>query len=111
MSDLVARLSQGEHPVHVSIRPQATVEAFHECVTRGYVLVKFPNTRGGTELGFKIDNALSDISNADFTNKHGAVRLVGGLMLDYVKVRCVANIDLSTLQGLGHLEPVADSVD
>jgi hypothetical protein len=106
MNDLVSRLSEGEHPVHISIRPEATVEAFQECVSRGYVLVKFPNTRGGTELGFKIDKELSDLSKADFTNKHGSIRLVGRLTLDYVKVCCVANIDLTTLHGLGHLERV-----
>jgi hypothetical protein len=37
------------------------------------------------------------------------VRIVGGLTLDYVKVRCIAEIDLSTLEGQGHLEKVQDA--
>jgi hypothetical protein len=36
------------------------------------------------------------------------VHLVGGLTLNYVKVRSIADIDLGTLAGQGHLEPVND---
>ena len=39
--------------------------------------------------------------------RSGTVHLEGGLTLDYVKVRCIADIDLTTLAGQGHLEIVA----
>jgi len=106
MSQLVNKLAEGNHPVEVSIRPEKTVEAFKECIDRGYVHIKFPDTRGGTELGVRLDRQASDISSADFANKSGDVHIVGGLTLDYAKVRCVADINLGTLAGKGHLELV-----
>jgi hypothetical protein len=46
------------------------------------------------------------LSRADFENQTGTVHLEGDLTLDYVKVRCVADIDLQTFNGQGHLAPV-----
>jgi hypothetical protein len=37
----------------------------------GYVLVKFTETRGGTELGFPLDRDATDLSKADFNNGTG----------------------------------------
>jgi hypothetical protein len=110
MNDLVRRLSEGEHPVEVCIRPESTVKAFKECIDRGYVHIKFTQTRGGTELGVKLDPQACDFSKGDFDRSAGSVRLVGGLTLDYVKVRCIADIDLTMLSGKGHLEPVSADV-
>jgi hypothetical protein len=36
------------------------------------------------------------------------VHLEGGLILDYVKVRCIADIDLTSLAGQGHLAIVEE---
>ena len=72
----------------------------------GYLRVKFTNTKGGTELGFKVDKEASDLSEANFNEGTGQVRIVGSLTLDYSKVRCIASIDLQTLEGVGHLEKV-----
>jgi hypothetical protein len=107
MSELVQRLSTGDHDVVASLRPTASAQALKECIDRGYVLVKFTGTRGGTELGIKIDPQASDVASADFANASGRVTLVGSLSLDYVDVRCVAEIDLATLAGTGHLEPIS----
>jgi len=104
--DLVDRLSAGEHPVEVRLRPEKTVPHLKENIDRGYVHITFTNTRGGTELGVRLDPERSNLSQANFENHTGTVRLVGGLTLNYVKVRCVADIDLTTLTGHGHLEPV-----
>lgn len=104
MSDLVTRLCDGQHPVEISLRPERTPQAFKECVDRGYVHVKFPNTRGGTELGVRVDMAKSDFSHADFDLAQGRLTLVGDLTLDYVKVRCIADIGLPALEGTGRLE-------
>jgi len=103
-NDLVQRLSEGEHPVEVSLRPEKTAQALQECIERGYVHIKFTNTQGGTELGVRLDKNASDLGKADFAGQRGSLRLIGGLTLDYVKVRCIADIDLSTLAGKGHLE-------
>jgi|SRR5205807_304657 len=104
MNDLISRLSRGDHPVEVSLRPEKTVEGFKAAIDRGYVHIRFTSTRGGTDLGFKIDESLSDLSGANFEAKTGRVKICGDLTLDYEKVRCVADLDLGTLEGTGHLE-------
>jgi len=107
MNDLVRRLCEGDHPVEASLRPNKTVEGLKECIDRKYVHIRFTDTKGGTELGFALDPEATDISPADFDKGSGSVRLVGSLTLDYVKVRCIANIELETLSGRGHLEPIS----
>jgi len=108
MSELVKRLSEGDHPVEASLRPERTVQALKERIDRGYVFIKFTDTKGGTELGVRLDPEATDLSKADFENQTGTVHLVGNLTLDYVKVRCIADINLETLTGQGHLEPVEE---
>jgi uncharacterized protein YbdZ (MbtH family) len=103
---LVDRLCQGDHPVEVGLRPERTVRRFKEAIDRDYVHVKFTQTKGGTELGFRLDKDHSDLSAGDFENGTGTVHLEGSLTLDYVKVRCVADIDLNTLEGTGRLTKV-----
>ena len=103
---LVQRLSRGEHPVEASLRPEKTVQALKDCFDRGYVHIKFTNTKGGTELGVRLDRDATDLSGADFSSQTGSVHLVGSLTLDYVKVQCTADIDLKTLTGQGHLQPI-----
>ncbi len=102
MDELVQRLAEGDHPVVT--RRAESVEELKQSIDRGYVLVTFTDTRGGTELGVRLDDALTDLSGADFEQGDGSVHLAGNLTLNYVKVRCVADIDLATLQGKGHLE-------
>ena len=104
--DLVERLSQGDHPVEASLRPEKNVQAFKDCIDRGYVHMKFTGTRGGTELGVSLDRDALNLSDADFDRKTGTLHLEGGLTLNYRKVKCVADIDLKTLAGQGHLELV-----
>lgn len=106
---LVDRLCVGDHPVIVSQRPEPSAKALKEALDNGYVRLKFTETKGGTELGLKVDKDASDWSNANFDEGTGQVRVVGGLTLDYTKVRCIANIDLKTLEGLGHLEKVQEA--
>jgi hypothetical protein len=102
MDELVQRLAEGDHPVETQRYKSA--EELKQAIDRGYVLVKFTDTRGGTELGFRLDTAATDLSRADFSQATGHARLVGGLTLNYVKVRGVADVDVATLAGLGHLE-------
>lgn len=103
MDELVQRLSQGDHPVAVG-GPQPTLEELRKRVgDMGYVFIKFTGTRGGTDLGVRVDHSATDLSRANFDQGSGNAHIEGTLTLNYVKVRCVADIDLSTLQGTGHL--------
>ncbi|HEY7818463.1 MAG TPA: MbtH domain protein [Vicinamibacteria bacterium] len=105
MSELVQKLAKGEHKVIIRSFQDNGVKELKERIDRyNYVHVKFTETRGGTELGVRLDNERTDLSKADFENGKGSVHLVGNLTLDYVKVRCVADIDLPSMEGKGHLE-------
>jgi uncharacterized protein YbdZ (MbtH family) len=103
---LVDRLCVGDHPVIVKLRPEPSVKSFNEAVDSVYVRIKFTDTNGGTELGVSVDKAACDLSAANFEDGTGRARIVGGLSVDYTKVRCIADIDLQTLEGVGHLEKV-----
>ena len=99
MSALVEKLSQGEHPV--SLVRYKDIAGFKEALARGFVLVKFTQTQGGTEIGVSLEETPSGV---DLENK--SVSLRGSLTLDYQPVRCIANVDLETLTGYGCLETV-----
>jgi len=101
--ELVTRLATGDHPVEVSLRPDKTAEAFKGAIDRGFVYLKFTGTKGGTELGVRLDTQTCDWSQADFSKATGPVHLEGTLTLNYVKVRVVADLQVNTLTGNGHL--------
>ena len=105
-TSLVDCLCEGDHAVEVGLRPERTVKLFKEAIDRDYVHIKFTETKGGTELGFRLDRGTSDFSAADFESGQGTVHVEGNLTLDCVKVKSVADIDLSTLKGTGHLVKV-----
>jgi hypothetical protein len=104
MNELVERLTK-EQPVETA-RPEKTAKALKECVDRDYVHVMFKKT--GTEVGIQLDRRDCKFENGNFEKSEGTVHLVGGLILNYDKVRCVADIDLASCEGTGHLEPVDD---
>jgi uncharacterized protein YbdZ (MbtH family) len=103
---LVERLCEGDHAVEVGLRPEKTIKLFKEAIDRNFVHIKFTQTRGGTELGFRLDRDASDFSKADFEKGIGTAHVEGNLTLDYVKVKCVADIDLGKLTGKGRLVKV-----
>jgi uncharacterized protein YbdZ (MbtH family) len=100
---LVEKLSEGRHPIEVGLRPERTVELFKNALDRNYVHIKFTGTKGGTELGVRLERDACDFSQADFESGTGTVHLEGGLTLDHVKVRCIADVNLPSLAGEGHL--------
>ncbi|NET30968.1 MAG: MbtH family NRPS accessory protein [Cyanothece sp. SIO1E1] len=110
VDDLIQRLSQGEHPVEVTLRPERTAIALKERIDMGYVHIKFTSTRGGTDLGVQLDREASQLEG-DFNGPTGTIHLVGNLTLNYVKVRCIADITLDTLTGTGHLEVIESDED
>lgn len=104
MSELVQKLAKGKHKVIFRPIGDEPVKELKECIDRDYVHIKFTETRGGTELGFRLDPERSDLSQGDFEKGKGKVTLAGKLTLDYVPVWCVGEIDLATMEGKGHLE-------
>ncbi len=103
MHDLVQTLAEGDHPVILG-GPCPSLEEFQRRLNDpGYVFIKFTETRGGTDLGVRVDKEATDCTRADFAQRSGTVHVEGTLILDYVKVRCIADIDLATLTGSGHL--------
>src|SRR5215208_3655733 len=67
-SDIIGRLSQGEHPVEAGLRPERTARALKDRIEQGYFPIKFTDTAGGTELGVRLDPGGVDLSRADFNN-------------------------------------------
>lgn len=102
MDELIRQLSTGKHPI--AAERSKTVEELKEQVDRKYVLIKFTDTKGGTELGFALDESLSQIDESVFEVGKGTVCLAGELELNYEKVRCVTYLNLETLKGEGYLE-------
>ena len=96
--DLVVFLSTGEHPVEVTA---SSTEHFLERLDSGYVNIKFTDTRGGTELGIKLD---SDAAGSGIDREKGQVRIIGSLTLNYRPVRLTADVALDTLKGFGCLQ-------
>jgi hypothetical protein len=105
MSDLVQRLTE-EQDVEVSLWPEPTLQALRATLDRGYIHMRFPQTRGGTELGISIDRERSDLGGVDLEHEKGSIEIIGQLVLDYTKVRFHGTIDVATLKGTGHLEPL-----
>jgi hypothetical protein len=87
MNELVQRLTK-EQPVETA-RPEKTAKALKECIDRDYVHVMFKKT--GTEVGIQLDRRDCKFDEGNFKKAKGAVHLVGGLILNYDKVRCVAD--------------------
>jgi len=102
MNELTERLTV-EQPIVMGGADPTVEELRNRTGEMGYMLVKFTQTRGGTELGFPLDRATSDLSNANFDEGTGTVHVEGNLILNGDPVRCIADIDLATLKGTGRL--------
>ncbi|OQP61111.1 hypothetical protein A3860_05175 [Niastella vici] len=103
MIELVEKLSAGNHPVQAN-RPDKTAKALKERIDLGYVHILFKET--GTELGIKLNKNYCDFTRADFDTGDGILHIEGGVTLNYEKVKCVADITLKTMEGIGFLVPV-----
>jgi hypothetical protein len=110
MDELVGKLSIGDHPVELTLRPEQSAKALQQQIGYGHVFVKFMDTRGGTELRVPLDQSATDLTRAYLANGAGSARFVGELTLNNVKVRCIADVDLGTYTGTGRLQPVIDTV-
>jgi hypothetical protein len=102
MNELTERLTV-EQPIVMGGADPTVEELRDRTGEMGYVLVKFTQTRGGTELGFPLDRATTDLSEANFDDGTGTAHVEGNLILNDDPVRCIADIDLATLKGTGRL--------
>ena len=105
MDDLVERLSK-KQPIDFESRTETLDEIKERLTEMKFVFVTFTETSGGTELGINVDSDLTKIENADFNKGTGTIHVVGTCTLNYQKVRCIAEVDLSTKKGTGYLEPL-----
>lgn len=106
-NELVDRLSKGDHEVSFEDRVKE-LDRVEERIKDGFVFVKFTQTKGGTELGINLIQDECDFSDGDFKTGTGKLHAVGTCELNYCKVKCVADVDLATREGLGHLELIDD---
>lgn len=108
MDELTQRLSV-EQPIEVG-GPKATLEEFRDRLEDiGVVFIKFTGTRGGTDLGIRLDRVASDWSGADLVTGTGTVHVEGTLVLNDDPVRCIADVDAATLAGTGRLVVVSET--
>ncbi|WP_079978231.1 MbtH family protein [Parachlamydia acanthamoebae] len=68
---------------------------FQNSINKGFVYFNFPNTKGGTSVRVRIDNAVADSSDS--------MHLEGSFILDYVHLKCIAEVSLSNLKGSAFL--------
>jgi len=106
INELVERLSKGKHEVTIGDRGEPNSEIKERLTDMKYIHINFPNTRGGTELGINVDVDNCDLTKADFVNGKGNLHIEGTTNLNYNDVRCIADIDLASRKGSGHLEIV-----
>jgi hypothetical protein len=102
MNELTQRLTV-DQPVVVGGPDPSLEELERRLNDIGHVFIKFTETRGGTDLGIRVDRAACDDSAADFGDGAGTVHIEGTVTLNHDPVRCIATIDLATLKGTGHL--------
>jgi hypothetical protein len=108
MNELTQRLSSDQPIIMGGSQPSAD-ELRKRVEEMRYVLIKFTETRGGTELGFELDQDATDVSTADFDQGSGTVHVEGTLILNDDPVRCIADLDLATLEGTGRLVLVEEA--
>jgi hypothetical protein len=105
MNELTERLATGDHPVTLGGPSPSREELKHRIEEIGWLHIKFTGTRGGTDLGIRLDREKTDLSAVDFENGKGTLHVEGTLTLNNDPVRLIADLDLATLDGTGHLEP------
>lgn len=82
-----------------------SIEKLRRAVEVGYILVKFSETKGGTELGCNVKN---ENPRCSVEWKDSKIIFHGRLKLDFTPILVHATIDLTTFQGTGYVEPIED---
>jgi len=79
------------------------LDRLKRAVEIGYVLVKFTETQGGTELGGNLKKVEYNCFG-EINENENILRMKGFLKLDYTPVLLHATVQLDTFQGTGFLE-------
>lgn len=95
MDELVTRLGR-EQEVSLGGRDPAATRLLDRVAAGQPVFVRFPRTRGGTELLVAVAECVVD-------EPGDRVRLTGHVRLNGVPARCVADLSLTDLRGTGRL--------
>lgn len=95
MDELITRLGR-EQEVALGGRDPAATRLLDRLAAGQPVFVRFPETRGGTELLVPVVEYAVDEST-------GRVHLTGEVRLNGVAARCVADLSLTDLRGTGQL--------
>lgn len=101
MKTLVVNLEKPQHVVNGG--NSTCIEDLKRQIEKGSVFIKFTETQGQTDLCITLDKENSDLSQLEFSNANGMVHLEGESILNFEKVRCVADISLDNLEGVGSL--------
>lgn len=108
INELVQKLSEGKHEVVIGHRDEP-YEEIKQRLEDGYIHVKFTLTRGGTELGINVDLNNTNVNELNFNVGEGILHIEGTTNLNYNLVRCIADIDLKTRIGEGHLQVIDEN--
>jgi hypothetical protein len=100
---LVERLAERDSAVELDGADEPAGVLKRRIDELGQLSVRFTETTGPTTLAVTLDPAGCDLGGADLAAGTGWIHLEGTLTLDYVPVRCVADIDLATRTGRGRL--------
>jgi len=82
----VNKLCEGEHRVEAGLRPIKTAQALKERIDLGCVHIKFTETRGGTELGVRVDRDTLDLSQAVLRTRQA--KFTSGESLHWIMSKC-----------------------
>lgn len=105
MDELVKILSEKDHSI-VANNPEKSVKALQDRLDLNYLHILFTETN--TELGVTLDKDSCDLSTADFDKEKGTIHIEGVLTLNYERVKCIANINIETMEGTGKLVIMED---
>jgi hypothetical protein len=101
---MVGQLTTGVHPVSIC---EPWIEKLQDHLEEpGYLQITFTRINGAAGLGVDLDRKECDFATADFEGRKGEVHLEGTVALGHRSLRCVAYIDLSTMDGTGYLVPL-----
>lgn len=88
------------HEQHIRVARCSDAADFKAQLDRGYVLLEFLQTAGGTELGCPVSSSRSVDVEARFDTGIGKIEVVAQVRVDYELLRILAVVDLSTLEGV-----------
>lgn len=113
-NELVKKLLVDQEVEIIRYRSRETnepdLEQLRRCIALSLVLVKFLNTKGGTELGANLanDDGKFEPSNIVWNDAENSLSVRGRLKLDFTPVLLTAVINLKTFKGRGHLTVIPD---